>query len=59
VVVGGEGQGVSRLVGERSDARVRLPMKGRVASLNASAAAAALLYEVSRQREARPPTPAH
>jgi 23S rRNA (guanosine2251-2'-O)-methyltransferase len=58
VVVGGEGQGVGRLVGERSDARVRLPMKGRVASLNASAAAAALLYEVSRQREIRRPTPA-
>lgn len=52
VVVGGEGQGVGRLVGERSDAKVRLPMKGRVASLNASAAAAALLYEVTRQREA-------
>jgi 23S rRNA (guanosine2251-2'-O)-methyltransferase len=50
LVVGGEGQGVHRLVRERCDARVRLPMAGRVASLNASAAAAALLYEVSRQR---------
>ena len=50
VVVGGEGRGVGRLVGERCDARVRLPMKGRLASLNASAAAAALLYEVTRQR---------
>ena len=57
VVVGGEGQGVGRLVGERSDARVRLPMKGRVASLNASAAAAALLYEVTRQRETKTPSP--
>ena len=52
VVVGNEGSGVQRLVKERCDARVRLPMAGRVASLNASAAAAALLYEVMRQRSA-------
>src|SRR5438105_2171935 len=50
LVVGGEGQGVHRLVRERCDARVRLPMAGHVASLNASAAAAALLHEVARQR---------
>jgi 23S rRNA (guanosine2251-2'-O)-methyltransferase len=50
VVVGSEGAGVQRLVKERCDARVRLPMRGRVGSLNASAAAAALLYEVMRQR---------
>jgi 23S rRNA (guanosine2251-2'-O)-methyltransferase len=50
VVVGGEGKGVHRLVRERCDARVRLPMAGQIASLNASAAAAALLYEVARQR---------
>jgi 23S rRNA (guanosine2251-2'-O)-methyltransferase len=50
VVVGGEGAGVHRLVKERCDARVRLPVKGHVASLNASAAAAAVLYEVMRQR---------
>ena len=53
IVVGGEGAGVHRLVLERCDVRVRLPMVGRVASLNASAAAAALLYEVLRQRQAR------
>ena len=52
VVVGSEGSGVQRLVKERCDARVRLPVLGRVASLNASAAAAALLYEVMRQRAA-------
>ena len=52
VVVGSEGSGVQRLVKERCDARVRLPMAGKVASLNASAAAAALLYEVMRQRAA-------
>jgi len=50
LVVGGEGQGVHRLVRDRCDARIRLPMAGRIASLNASAAAAALLYEVARQR---------
>jgi len=56
VVVGGEGTGVQRLVKERCDARVRLPVAGRVASLNASAAAAALLYEVMRQRALRAQT---
>jgi len=52
LVVGSEGEGVHRLVKERCDARVRLPVKGHIASLNASAAGAALLYEVSRQRDA-------
>ncbi len=50
IVVGGEGQGVHRLVLERCDVRLKLPARGRVASLNASAAAAALLYEALRQR---------
>ena len=50
LVVGSEGQGVGRLVRERCDVSLRLPMRGRVESLNASAAAAALLYEVMRQR---------
>lgn len=50
VVVGSEGSGVHRLVKERCDARVKLPVVGHVASFNASAAAAALLYEVMRQR---------
>jgi 23S rRNA (guanosine2251-2'-O)-methyltransferase len=50
VVVGSEGAGVHRLVKERCDARIRLPVAGHVASFNASAAAAALLYEVMRQR---------
>lgn len=50
VVVGGEGPGVHRLVKERCDARIRLPVAGHVASFNASAAAAAVLYEVMRQR---------
>jgi 23S rRNA (guanosine2251-2'-O)-methyltransferase len=52
LVVGSEGEGVHRLVKERCDARVRLPVEGHVASFNASAAAAALLYETMRQRNA-------
>src|SRR5256712_10698619 len=56
VVVGSEGAGVHRLVKERSDPRIRLPVPGPIASFNASAAAAALLYEVMRQR-ASPQTP--
>ena len=52
VVAGGE-EGVHRLVLQRCDARLRIPMAGRVDSLNASAAAAAVLYEVIRQRSAR------
>jgi 23S rRNA (guanosine2251-2'-O)-methyltransferase len=52
VVVGSEGEGVHRLVKERCDARIRLPVKGHIASFNASAAAAAILYEVMRQRAA-------
>ena len=50
VTVGGEGAGVHRLVKERCDARVRLPVAGHIASFNSSAAAAAALYEVMRQR---------
>ena len=49
IVAGGE-EGVHRLVLQRCDARLRIPMAGRVESLNASAAAAAVLYEVIRQR---------
>jgi 23S rRNA (guanosine2251-2'-O)-methyltransferase len=44
VVVGSEGEGMSRLVRERCDLLVALPMRGRVGSLNASAALAAALY---------------
>ena len=50
IVVGSEGEGVHRLVRERCDVRLRLPVAGHVASFNASAAAAAVLYEVLRQR---------
>jgi 23S rRNA (guanosine2251-2'-O)-methyltransferase len=50
LVVGSEGRGVQRLVGERCDHRVRLPMLGQVGALNASAAFAAVAYEVMRQQ---------
>lgn len=51
LVIGGEGKGVSKLVKEHCDFVVSLPMKGRVTSLNASCAAAVLLYEIRRQRD--------
>lgn len=51
IVIGGEGAGVSRLVKEKSDFVVSIPMKGKVNSLNASNAAAIVLYEASRQRD--------
>ena len=50
VVIGSEGDGMGRLVREGCDFLVSIPMKGRISSLNASAAAAILLYEALRQR---------
>ncbi|CAK7000496.1 23S rRNA (guanosine(2251)-2'-O)-methyltransferase RlmB [Phascolarctobacterium sp.] len=50
VVVGAEGKGLGRLVKEKCDIVVSLPMQGGVSSLNAAAAGAVLLYEVVRQR---------
>ena len=50
VVLGSEGDGMGRLVREGCDFLVSIPMKGRISSLNASAAAAVLLYEALRQR---------
>jgi 23S rRNA (guanosine2251-2'-O)-methyltransferase len=52
LVVGAEGTGLARLTRERCDALVRLPMQGRVASLNASVAAGIALYELVRARTA-------
>ncbi len=51
IVIGNEGQGMSRLVGESCDQKVRIPMKGKISSLNASNAASILLYEAVRQRQ--------
>lgn len=49
---GGEGTGLHRLVRERCDALVRIPVRGRIESLNVSVAAGILLYEALRQRVA-------
>jgi 23S rRNA (guanosine2251-2'-O)-methyltransferase len=50
LVIGNEGEGVSRLVKENCDITVSIPMKGKIDSLNASVAAGILTYEVVRQR---------
>ena len=50
IVIGNEGVGMSRIVADNCDFKVSIPMKGRISSLNASAAAAILLYEAVRQR---------
>ena len=51
LVIGSEGQGVSRLVREACDFLVTIPMEGKINSLNASNAAAVLMYEAHRQRK--------
>ena len=50
IIIGSEGDGISRLVAENCDFLVSIPMKGKISSLNASAAAAILMYEAVRQR---------
>ncbi|MDR1132410.1 MAG: 23S rRNA (guanosine(2251)-2'-O)-methyltransferase RlmB [Oscillospiraceae bacterium] len=50
LVIGSEGSGISRLIRENCDFLVRIPMKGQISSLNASTAAAVLIYEALRQR---------
>ena len=50
LVVGSEGQGVGRLVRERCDGAIALPMRGKVESLNAAVAGSVALYEALRQR---------
>lgn len=50
LVIGSEGDGMSRLVREHCDFTISIPLKGQISSLNASAAAAVLMYEILRQR---------
>ncbi len=50
LVIGGEGDGVSRLVKEKCDFKISIPMYGKISSLNASVAAGLIMYEVVRQR---------
>ena len=51
IVIGSEGEGVSRLVRENCDFTVSIPMYGKISSLNASVASALLMYEIVRQRK--------
>lgn len=55
LVVGGEGKGLSRLTRELCDMLVRIPMRGDIASLNASVAGALVMYEALRQRTGASP----
>jgi len=54
VVLGAEGRGIRRGVERELDFRVQIPMAGRIASLNVSAAAAVVLFELQRRSETRP-----
>ena len=50
LVIGSEGEGVGKLVKQKCDHVARIPMKGKIDSLNASVAAAVMAYESVRQR---------
>jgi len=50
IVIGSEGFGMSRLVKENCDFLIKIPMKGKVTSLNASVSAGVITYEVVKQR---------
>jgi len=50
LVIGSEGEGIGRLVREKCDFTVSIPMMGKISSLNASVAAAIVMYEIRRQR---------
>jgi 23S rRNA (guanosine2251-2'-O)-methyltransferase len=53
IVIGNEGKGMRRLVKERCDELVRIPLFGKIASLNASVAGGLVLFEVARSRSSR------
>jgi 23S rRNA (guanosine2251-2'-O)-methyltransferase len=50
LVIGSEGKGIGRLVKEKCDSLVKIPMKGNIGSLNASCAATVIIYEIMKQR---------
>ena len=50
LVIGNEGKGISRLVLEKCDAIVSLPLKGKINSLNASVAAGIIMYKIASDR---------
>ena len=50
LVIGNEGEGVSKLVKENCDFLVKIPMKGKITSLNASVSAGIIMYEVVKNR---------
>lgn len=54
IVIGNEGKGIGRLIKDKCDFRVQLPMFGQINSLNASVAASLFMYEVVRQRLPKP-----
>lgn len=51
VVIGSEGKGISRLTKEKCDFIVKIPMKGKINSLNASVSAGIIMYEIIRNRK--------
>jgi 23S rRNA (guanosine2251-2'-O)-methyltransferase len=53
LVIGGEGTGIGKLIKEKCDFALSITMKGKINSLNASNAAAILMYEVRRQRDGK------
>jgi 23S rRNA (guanosine2251-2'-O)-methyltransferase len=50
LILGSEGKGLHRLTAEKCDALVKIPMRGRIESLNVSVAAGVMLFEANRQR---------
>lgn len=56
IVVGNEGKGIRRLVREKCDFLVRIPMQGKIGSLNASVAGGLMMYEVARNRFGKNPS---
>lgn len=59
LILGGEGKGLHRLTAEKCDALVKIPMLGRIESLNISVACGVILYEAVRQRAQKSKTAAH